>query len=93
MSLGYKPDELPVTLATIMGKIIEDKTLEAGEGIIHHQEQNWSIDLVPANKQLSGIEASLSNVMGKEQMLKAYLDRIKDQYDFVIIDTPPWLGL
>jgi chromosome partitioning protein len=92
LSLGYKPDELPVTLASIMGKIIENKTVDLSEGIIHHHEQAYSIDLVPANKQLSGIEASLANAMGKEQMLKAYLDGIKDQYDFVILDTPPWLG-
>jgi chromosome partitioning protein len=92
LSLGYKPDELPMTLASIMGKIIENKVLDLSEGIIHHQEQNCSIDLVPANKQLSGIESSLSNVIGKEQILKVYLDGIKDHYSYVIIDTPPWLG-
>lgn len=92
LSFGYKPDELPITLATIMGKIIEGKTFDPSEGIIHHQEQSCSIDFDPATKQLSGIEASLSSVMGKEQILKEYLDRIKDQYDFVGIDTPPWLG-
>jgi chromosome partitioning protein len=92
LSLGYKPDELSISLATIIGRIIENKTTDLGDGIIHHQEQNCSIDLVPANKQLSGIEASLANVMGKEQMLKVYLDGVKDQYDYIILDTPPWLG-
>ena len=75
-----------------MGKVIEDKARESDEGIIHHQEQNNTVDLIPSNKQLSGIEVTLNTVMGKEQILKTYLNSIKDRYDYIIIDTPPWPG-
>ena len=46
-SLGYhNPDELPITLATILTKIVEDEPFENTLGILHHQE---GIDLIPAN--------------------------------------------
>lgn len=52
----YQPDQLPVTLATVMGKIMSDVLLAPQEGILHHAE---SVDLMPANIKLSGIEVSL----------------------------------
>lgn len=60
-SLGYhNPDELPITLATILTKIVEDEPFENTLGILHHQE---GIDLIPANIELSGMEGSLVNIM------------------------------
>lgn len=53
-SLGWvNQDNLSVTLATQMDKIIRDEPLEAIEGILHHEE---GVDLVPANIELSGME-------------------------------------
>ena len=50
-SLGYtEPDELEVTLATIMGKLINDEEVEPMEGILHHEE---GIELMPSNIELS----------------------------------------
>lgn len=58
-SLGYhNPDELPITLATILTKIVEDELFENTLGILHHQE---GIDLIPANIELSGMEVYLMN--------------------------------
>jgi chromosome partitioning protein len=63
-SLGYpEPDKLPVTLATIMTKIITDESVEPEEGILHHAE---GIDLMPANIELSAMEVSLVNTMSRE---------------------------
>ena len=63
-SLGYhNPDELPITLATILTKIVEDELFENTLGILHHQE---GIDLIPANIELSGMEVSLVNIMSRE---------------------------
>ena len=73
-SLGYhNPDELPITLATILTKIVEDELFENTLGILHHQE---GIDLIPANIELSGMEVSLVNIMSRELVLKQYIDRM-----------------
>lgn len=90
-SLGYaEPDDLKVTLANIMVDIVNDEDIDIGEGILHHKEK---IDLVPANIELSGLEVSLINVMSREMVMKAYVDEVKDYYDYVLIDCMPSLGM
>jgi chromosome partitioning protein len=91
VSLGIEePDELDVTLVNIMEKIINDEDVEPGEGILHHEE---GIDFIPANIELAGLETSLVNVMSRETILRQYLDGVKSEYDFVIIDCMPSLGM
>lgn len=52
------------------------------------------LDIVPANIDLAGVEIELSQVTkGREQRLKQSLDTLKEDYDYVIIDCPPALGL
>ncbi|EOS53196.1 chromosome partitioning protein [Lachnospiraceae bacterium MD335] len=71
-SLGFtEPDSLEVTLATIMGNLINDEEIEPGEGILHHEE---GIDLMPGNIELSGLEVSLVNVMSRETVLRSYIE-------------------
>lgn len=91
ISLGYpQPDKLPTTIATIMGKVITDIPLEQGEGILQQQE---GVDLLPANIELSGMEVSLVNAMSRETVLKQYLETVKKQYDFILLDCMPSLGM
>ena len=72
ISLGYPvPDELPTTLSDMMAKVMMEKPIEPGEGILHHPE---GIDLVPSNIELSGLEVSLVNAMSRETILRQYLD-------------------
>ena len=90
-SLGYhNPDELPITLATILTKIVEDEPFENTLGILHHQE---GIDLIPANIELSGMEVSLVNIMSRELVLKQYIERMREEYDYILIDCMPSLGM
>ena len=90
-SLGWnEPDKLPVTLATIMTKIIMDEPVEHGEGILHHAE---GVDLMPANIELSAMEVSLVNTMSREIVLRNYLNEVKKNYDFILIDCMPSLGM
>ena len=68
ISLGNpRPDELPVTLSNMMGKVLTDQPIVPGEGILHHSE---GVDLMPANIQLSGMEVSLVNAMSRETILR-----------------------
>lgn len=91
VSLGIRePDELEVTLVNILEKIINDEDVEPGAGIIHHAE---GVDFIPANIELAGLETSLVNVMSREQVMRLYLDGIRDRYDYIIIDCMPSLGM
>ena len=61
MALGYnRPDDIPITLSTVMQNIIDDKTLDASQGIIHHRE---GVDLLPSNIEMSGFEVRLINAL------------------------------
>ena len=91
IALGYqRPDELPVTLPDILMKILTDREVLPGEGILHHSE---GIDLLPSNITLSGLEISLVNVMSRETVLKDYLQTVKKNYDHILLDTSPSLGM
>ena len=91
ISLGHpKADELPVTVADIMAKVLREEPIAPGEGILHHPE---GVDLMPANISLSGMEVSLVNVMSREHVLKEYIDSVKGNYDYVLIDCMPSLGM
>lgn len=91
VSLGIQePDELDVTLVNIMEKVINDEDLEMGEGIIHHEE---GVDFIPANIELAGLETALVNVMSRETILRQYLNSLKSQYDYILIDCMPSLGM
>lgn len=90
-SLGYfDGDHLDVTLADIMQKVIRDEPMPTEEGILHQKE---GVDLIPSNLDLSAMEVSLVNAMSRERILHIYLDRVKENYDYVIIDCMPSLGM
>ena len=91
ISLGINnPDGLSETLATSMLSEIHDMEIPADSGIIHHLE---GIDLLPANIELSGVELSLFNTMSREMVMRNVLSRLKQSYDFILIDCMPSLGL
>ncbi len=52
-----------------------------------------NLDLCPSNINLAGAEVELVSVMSREHRLKEKLDEVKEDYDFIIIDCPPSLGL
>ena len=91
ISMGWqKPDELPVTLSTLMQKAMNDQCIPPGEGVLHHAE---GVDLIPANIELAGLEVALVNTMSREKMLKQVLDSAKQHYDYILLDCTPSLGM
>ena len=91
ISMGWQqPDELPTTLSTLMQKAMNDQPIQPGEGILHHAE---GVDLIPANIELAGLEVALVNSMNREKMLKQVLVSAKREYDYILLDCMPSLGM
>ena len=91
MALGYnRPDDISITISTVMQDIMDDKSFDASGGIIHHSE---GVDLLPSNIELLGLEVRLINAMSRESVLKTYVNEVKKNYDYVLIDCMPSLGM
>jgi chromosome partitioning protein len=73
-----------------MQSVLEDRPMPEGGGIIHHSE---GVDLLPSNIELSGLEISLINTMSREFVLKGCLGKVKQNYDYILIDCMPSLGV
>lgn len=91
ISLGIKnPDALDVSLATVMDAAIEDRPMDESAGILHHGE---GVDILPSNIELSGMETGLFNIMSREYILRNYIDSVRKNYDYILIDCMPSLGM
>ena len=90
-SLGYQhPDQIEDTLATVLHRIINEEPTPQGYAILHHNE---GIDLLPANIELSGLEVTLVNLMSRETVLRQYIETVRNDYDVILLDCCPSLGM
>ncbi|MBR5424245.1 MAG: ParA family protein [Clostridia bacterium] len=91
LSLGFRnPDDLYPTTTDIMNNVIEDGEITKEFSVYKSGE---GVDLLPADLQLCGLEVQLVNEMSREQVLKTYVDTVRDKYDFILIDCMPSLGM
>lgn len=85
-----RPDELKTTIYDLMMCVIDEKELpQKSEYILSFN----NLDIIPCSIELSAVEMSLVNVMSREIILKMLLENFKDEYDFIIIDCMPALGM
>jgi len=91
MSFGIeRPDELAISMHNILPFIMDNKVLpEKNEYIIHGDK----LDIIPCNINLAVTEINLRDEMGGEHTLKELLDPLRQDYNYIIIDTNPYLGL
>ncbi len=91
ISLGHpQPDTLSVTLADLMAKALNSEPINPGEGILHHEE---GVDILPSSIALAGMDVSLVNAMSRETTLKHVLANHVKDYDHILLDCSPSLGM
>ncbi len=91
MTLGYtKTDNLPITLSDLMQNIIDGKSVDVPNSILRTDE---GVDLLPSCVELAGIETTLIDAKNRDSVLKTCISEVKKNYDYVLIDCMPALGM
>ena len=91
VALGMKnPDELSVTLTDVLRAVADDRAPPGRYGIIPHPE---GVDVLPASIELSAFEVNMIGMMSREYLLRDALAPLKEQYDYILIDCMPSLGM
>ena len=85
-SLGYvEPDDIGITLATIMLAVINEEEIQPDDGILHHEEK---VDLLPANIELSALEGlSLEQIVDQNRSAEQFIVALFSMFD-KYIDIP-----
>ena len=89
-ALGIEGERLEKSLGNLMYLVTQDCRPVVRDTIIHHEE---GMDLIPSNLDLSSMESLLVNAMSREKVLANLLKDVKKDYDYILIDCMPSLGM
>lgn len=85
----FGAEEVDVAIGDLMMNVIEEEDLPEREEYIWERD---GVDFIPSSIGLSAVEAKLRLEMGTEKMLSAILEPLREDYDYILIDTSPSLG-
>ena len=86
----HESDNLPMTLTNVMESIITNKDYDPYRAILKHEE---GVDLMPSDIEMAGLEMQLIISMSREYVLKNWINQVKDDYNYILIDCPPSLSM
>ena len=84
----YDSSQYPLSMRDVILSVIQDIPID-NEQLILHSDEN--VDIVPSNISLASINATLESAMCRETVVKRFIDTVRDDYDFIVIDTNPSL--
>ncbi len=91
VSLGFsRPDQLNYTISNAMFNIANEDENISKDNLLRNKE---GVDLLPSNLNLSAFENQIISLMGRESLLKGYIKKMKDDYDYILIDCSPTLNI
>lgn len=91
VALGFtSPDDMPATLYDILDALVDERPLPPDFDILHHTE---GVDLLPGNIMLSNTDSRFGNVINRERILAEFIEQVRPQYDYILIDCAPSLSL
>lgn len=86
----HNTDKIFPTISTLMTRSISDEEINTKEAILHHNE---GVDLIPSNLEMDTMEISLVNAMNREYTMRTCLSEVRENYDYILIDCRPSLGM
>lgn len=82
----YTREHIPVDLNDIVAKLINGQQPEPGEGIYKNHKEG--IHLLPHRKEIKKLDERFNEAVNSERVLKQYIDSVRNDYDYIIIDSP-----
>ena len=95
MAFGIeRPDELEISMSNVLGMVMKGEALpDSSQFIRNGSRPGMTLDIIPSNQNLSVTEINLRDEMGGEHTLAELLNPLREQYDYIICDCNPYLGL
>lgn len=88
-SMGFY-EESKYNISTLLEQCLNEETMEIEKAILHHKE---NVDLIPSSENLVGTEKNIFKSLNRENILNETLKEIKNDYDYILIDTMPSLSI